>query len=126
MTLPQNSSPAIIHITIGVTNHLRIRAKLKAVQHDPAGLGHDAFRFGNGAVDVVDRGFDQEGVMHRSTDLDATLRGHAASETEHFRPVALHGEVGETSRVGVMADMDTPAEHCVQPAMQHGMIDRRV
>ena len=53
--------PAIIHITIGVTNHLCIRAKLKAVQHDPAGLGHDAFRFGNRAVDVVDRGFDQQG-----------------------------------------------------------------
>ncbi len=33
--------PAIIHETIGVTNHLRIRAKLEAIQHD----GYDAGDF---------------------------------------------------------------------------------
>jgi hypothetical protein len=61
-------------------------------------------------VEPIERGANEESVMHRGGYLDADPSGKTASEAQHFGAVSLHREIKKRARSRVFIDVDMPAE----------------
>ena len=59
--------------------------KLEPAQDDPGRLGHGGPHGGHVLFQAIERGADQEGVVHRGADLDAALGCQAGGQAASFR-----------------------------------------
>jgi tetratricopeptide (TPR) repeat protein len=120
--LPHDAA-ARVHVSIRVTDNVRVRIELEAGEHDPRRLRHASARSGDIPVQAIERGADQYGVMDGGADFDAALGRKTASQPQHFGAICLHGEITQGPGVGFLADMDMPAEDRAQRIVEHGAID---
>ena len=118
-----HARPTLVPISVGVSDQLGLGAKPEAVQHQGAGLGHDALGRGHRLVQMFQRRFDQDGVVDRRADANTGFGRPAARQAQHLGAVRLHQEVALEPRVGIVAGVDRPAEDRPQLAVKHGVID---
>ena len=107
-----------VRVAMRPANHLRVRAHRETVEHNPASLRHDLPQPNDVSVEGFERGLEEDRIVYRRNNRKPVLMGHSAGKPQHLCAIGLHRKVRDRRRPGVGANVETPAEHGVEVAIQ--------
>src|SRR5262249_53143694 len=109
-----------------VTDDLCVGSQPEPTEDLCACFFHQTLCLSNRRIDSRERSFDQDCVMHGSTDVDSSFCTEATCQSQHLRAVGLHWEIPYGARVWLGVDMHAPTKDRMNRAIQHRKIERTV